>query len=56
MNGASAVLPVTTISNPSNNRTKTIGASHSFFLTFKNNQNSLRILTLLMLLVPDNLS
>lgn len=54
MNGARAVFPVTIINRPKRRRIKTIGASHNFFLTFRNNQNSLRIPTLLMCMVPDN--
>ncbi len=54
MNGARAVFPVTTIKSPNKSSMKTIGASHNFFLTFRNNQNSFSIPTLLMCWVPDN--
>lgn len=48
MNGAIAVFPVTTIRRPRSNKTKTIGANQSFFLTLRKAQNSFRMLTLLM--------
>lgn len=47
MNGAIAVLPVTMINSPNNKRINTIGASQSFFLTLRNNQNSLSMPILL---------
>ncbi len=56
MKGARAVFPVTMISRPNKSSTKTMGASHNFFLTFKNNQNSLRIPILLICWVLDNFS
>lgn len=48
MKGARAVFPVTTIKIPSSNSIKTMGASQSFFLTFKKSQNSKRIPALLI--------
>lgn len=49
MNGARAVLPVTTINKPNKTSMITIGASQSFFLIFRKSINSPRISTLLMI-------
>ena len=40
MKGAIAVPSVRTIREPKNKRKITMGASHHFFLSFKNSQNS----------------
>ncbi len=43
MKGATAVPSVRKIKNPNKNRKIIIGASHHFFLTDKNSQNSKRM-------------
>ena len=43
MKGATAVPSVRKIKNPNKNRKIIIGASHHFFLTDKNSQNSTNI-------------
>jgi len=48
MNGAKAVLPVTTMSKPRPIRITTMGNNQNFFLTLMNSQNSVRIRTLLI--------
>jgi len=43
MNGAATVPSVKKIRNPNRNKKIMIGASHHFFLSDKNSQNSLRM-------------